>query len=125
MNDPLDQKLSAHFKARKTAPLPGDDFSARVLAALPPAQPAVAPRPAGLLAGLLAWDNILIAAGLLLAVACGVPASLNGLPGLDAVESAFTSLQNWPALSTVALVLGLTLATSYLFNGDEEDDETI
>ncbi|MBS0632988.1 MAG: hypothetical protein JSS11_13830 [Verrucomicrobia bacterium] len=125
MNDPLDQKLSAHFQARKTAPLPGDDFSARVLAALPPAKPAVAPRPVGWLAGLLAWDNILIAAGLGLAVAWGAPAGLRGIPGLDAIESAFVSLQNWPALSSVALVVGLTMATAYLFNGDDEEDETI
>lgn len=122
MNDPFDQKLSAHFQTQKTAPLPGRDFSSRVLAALPPALPQA--RPLRRLERILAWDTGLIVTGAVVAVAVCVPFGGND-SALDLASRALASAENWPALPSLGLALGLTIATAYLFGNEEEEDEVI
>lgn len=125
MNDPLDQKLSAHFHAQKAAPLPGGDFSARVLTALPPAKPAAEARPFRWLKRILTWDTGLAVTGAVVAMALCLPFGDND-SALDLANRALASIENWPALPSFGLALGLTVATAYLFGNEEErDDEAI
>lgn len=124
MNDPLDQQLSAHFKTQSAAPLPGRDFSARVLAALPPANPPAQPRPLRWPERIIAWDTGLIVTGAVVAVALCLPFGGND-SALELANRALTAVETWPALPSLGLALGLTVATAYLFGNEEEEDETI
>ena len=76
----------------------------------------------------LQWRLRRADAGLALAALLLMPAgAAANLPGLADFDRALTSLENWPGLSSLALTLGLTAATVYLFSNDEEesDDETV
>ena len=116
MNDPLDQQLSAHFKAPVSEPLSGPDFSRRVLAALPPAA-APQPAPARWLADFLSWETALLAAVGAVIIGFCFPADLvsTGFTLLDELVAALTT---WPALLTLGSV-----AAVLLLQGEDEEDE--